>query len=90
MRMRTEADARRDGDETARKRTRLAELEARLARLRAQYDLLTNAFKFDEAHALVAPIEAAERERAALVAAVPPVPAPGSMPFTVARRRRRR
>jgi hypothetical protein len=72
------------------KRTRLAEVEAALARLRAQYDILTNAFKFDEARALVGAIEAAERERAALVAALPlPEPAP-AQPFTVDRRRRGR
>ena len=68
---------------------RLAELEAELARLRAHYDQLMNAFKFDAARALVAPIDAAERERAALVENSPPQPAEKPSPYAVARRRRR-
>ena len=68
---------------------RLAELEAELARLRAHYDQLMNAFKFDAARALVAPIDAAERERAALVESAPPQPAEEPSPYVVARRRRR-
>jgi hypothetical protein len=71
------------------KRARLAELEAALARLRAQYDLLMNAFKFDAARALVAPIEDAEVERARLAAKLPPVPPAQPAPFAVTRRRRR-
>ena len=69
---------------------RLVELEAELARLRAHYDLLMNAFKFDAARALVAPIDAAERERAALAESLPPQPAEKSAPYAVVRRRRRR
>ena len=69
----------------------LARLDAALATLRAQYDLLMNAFKFDAARALVTPIEAAERERTALAATLPPLPAPASpAPYAVARPRRRR
>jgi hypothetical protein len=76
-------------DEIARKRARLGELDAALTRLRAQHDLLMNAFKFDEARALVASIEAAERERTALAETVPALPTLQSTPYTVARRRRR-
>ena len=79
----------RGGDDLAPRRARLGELEATLARLRAEYDVLMNAFRFDAARALVAPIEAAERERAALEAALPPLPPPAAIPYTVARRRRR-
>ena len=83
------ADADNNPD-LATRRARLAELDAALGRLRARYEVLTNAFKFDEAQALVAPIEAAERERAALAAGLPAeTPAP-AVPFTVARRRGRR
>ena len=77
-------------DEFAAKRARLAELDAALTRLRAQHDVLMNAFKFDEAQALVASIEAAERERAALAAAIPPSLPPQPTPYTVVQRRRRR
>jgi hypothetical protein len=69
---------------------RLVELEAELARLRAHYDLLMNAFKFDAARTLVASIDAAERERAALAESLPPRPAEKSAPYAVVRRRRRR
>ena len=69
---------------------RLAQLEAELARLRERYDQLMNAFKFDEARALVGAIEAAERERAALAAGLPPPVADEAKPYTVARPRRRR
>jgi hypothetical protein len=75
---------------TAAKRARLGELDAALTRLRAQYDRLMSAFKFDAARSLVAQIEAAEGERAALAESLPPVPAPPpAAPYTVARRRRR-
>jgi hypothetical protein len=76
-------------DNAAAKRARLAELDAALARLREQYDVLMNAFKFDEVRALVAPIEVLERERAALAAALPPLSLPRAAPYSVARRRRR-
>lgn len=76
--------------EVSLKRARLAELDATLAQLRAQYDLLMNAFKFDAARAIQPRIEAAERERSALEADLPP-PSPElpPAPFAVARRRRR-
>ena len=74
----------------AAKRGRLAALDATVARLKVQYDLLMNAFKFDEAKALVAGIEAAERERAVLAAELPPAPAEAPpAPYAVARRCRR-
>jgi hypothetical protein len=80
----------RNTDDAAAKRGRLRELDAALTRLRAQYDLLMSAFKFDEARALVAQIEAAERERASLAETLPPISAPTpAAPYTVARRRRR-
>jgi ribosomal protein L29 len=78
-----------DTPEAAQRRARLAEFEALLARLRGQYDILMNGFKFDEARRLVARIEAAERERAAAAAVVPPPSEPDPVPYTVARRRRR-
>lgn len=77
------------GGDIAAKRVRLAALDVALARLRAQYDLLMNAFKFDEAKALVAGIEAAERERSELAAALPVEAELPPVPYTVARRRRR-
>ena len=77
-------------DDIAAKRARLVELEAALARWRAQYDLLMNAFKFDAARALVAAIEDAERERATLAAQLPSEPPVEPAPYAVARRRRRR
>ena len=80
----------RNGDEVARRQARLVELDSVLALLQGQYEVLTNAFKFDEARTLVTAIEAAEHERAALVAALPPGLVHKPAPFTVARRRRRR
>jgi hypothetical protein len=76
--------------DTAPDRTRLAELDWAVARLRAQYDVLMNAFKFDEARALTPDIEAVERERAALAAALPPEAAARPKPCGVVRRRRLR
>jgi hypothetical protein len=49
-----------------------------------------NAFKFDEARALTGEIEAAERERVRLAAALPPSEPEEPRPFAVARPRRRR
>jgi hypothetical protein len=72
------------------RRLRLAEVEASLARLRMRYDTLMNAFKFDEARALVADIEAAEREQQALAASLPPPLDEKPAPYVVARRPRRR
>jgi hypothetical protein len=83
--------SRKDADEIDAKRARIAEIDTALAQLRAQYDLLMNAFKFDAARALVVPIEAAERERQALAETLPTLPEPRSPPsYSVARSRRRR
>jgi hypothetical protein len=77
--------------EIAAQRARLAELDETLARLRAQYDVLMNAFKFDEARAVASRIEAHEKERQALAESLPPLAEPTPPPpYTVARRRRRR
>jgi hypothetical protein len=80
------------GDDSATTRARLAALEAALVRLRGQYDVLMSAFKFDEARALAAMIEAAERERAALAASLPPAieTAARAVPRRLAPRRHRR
>jgi hypothetical protein len=75
---------------TAARRARLAELEAAVGRLRARYDVLMNAFRFEAARALVPRIEAAEREAQALARDLPPLAEPPPAPFTVARRPRRR
>lgn len=72
------------------KRRQFEALTARLAELRAQYDVLMNAFKFDEARALHPRIEAAEREHRALATAAPPQQDAATAPYRVARRRRRR
>lgn len=77
-------------DELARRRARLAALDAELARLQAQHEVLMNAFKFEAAQALVGPIATVENERAALAAGLPPVAVPQPAPYAVARRRRRR
>jgi hypothetical protein len=79
-----------NADTTAVKRARLAELDAALARLRAQYDLLMNAFKFEAARALVPEIEPLERERAALAGELPLLSPPQPTPYAVERRRRQR
>lgn len=76
--------------EVAGRRAALAEAEARLAHMRARYDVLMNAFKFDEARALAAAIEGVERERTALAATLPPPAPEQNKPFTVALPRRRR
>lgn len=76
-------------DDSAARRARLAEVEAELARLRERYDQLMNAFKFDEARALVGAIEAAEGERAALAETLPPQAPEEPGPYVVARPRRR-
>jgi hypothetical protein len=72
-------------------RARLTELDEALARLRGRYDVLMNAFKFDEARAVATRIEAHEQERQALVETLPPLreSAPPN-PYAVARRRRGR
>ena len=77
--------------EIAGQRARLSELDDALAQLRAQYDVLMNAFKFDEARAVATRIEAHEAERQALAARLPPAPEPAPpTPYGIARRRRRR
>jgi hypothetical protein len=76
-------------DPSAARRARFVELVTALAQLRAQYDVLMNGFKFDEARALVPRIEAAERAAKALAQTLPPPPEPVPTPFTVTRRRRR-
>jgi hypothetical protein len=77
--------------EIAAQRVRLAVLDAALARLRAQYDVLINAFKFDEARAVATRIEAYETEPQALAATLPPHPEPAPpTPYAVAHRRRGR
>lgn len=77
-------------NDTARQRAALAAAEAELARLRTRYDVLMNAFKFDEARTLTVQIEAVERERAGLAAALPRSTADKPRPYSVARRPRRR
>jgi hypothetical protein len=57
-------------------RARLADIDAALARLRAQHDIAMSAFKFDEANALLRDIAALDEERQALAASQPPVAAP--------------
>jgi len=76
--------------DTAPNHTRLAELDRVIARLQGQYDVLMNAFKFDEARALAPAIEAAECERAALAATLPPEAPPKPRPYGVMRRPMRR
>ena len=59
---------------TAAGRTRLAEIERELARLRYRHDIAMSAFRFEEATALGSPIAALERERGDLLATLPPLP----------------
>lgn len=79
-------------DEVAARRERLGDVERELARLEAQYELAMSAFKFDEANALQTPIAALNRERRALAARLPPLPAPAEPPTgvvpAIGRRRR--
>lgn len=77
-------------NDSAVRRARLTKIATDLARLRGRYDQLMNAFKFDEARALVGPIEAAERERVALADDLPPPLPEEPQPYAVARARRRR
>ena len=76
----------------AAERARLAELDAKLDRLRAQYETLMNRFKFEEARDLAPLIAAAEDERALLAEILPPPsetpPAPVRLLRTPRRRRR--
>jgi hypothetical protein len=71
-----------DANNIPENRDRLVVIEERLARLRAQYDLLMSAFKFDEAREVFARIEAATGERDGLAKALPvlpPAPPPASV-----------
>jgi hypothetical protein len=78
-------------DSIAAKRCELAALAAKLARLRARYDVLMNAFKFDEARALHSRIETAEREHCEAAAELPrPEPPAAPKPYRVGGRRRPR
>jgi len=78
-------------DSIAAKRRELAALAAKLARLRARYDVLMNAFKFDEARALHSRIETAEREHCEAAAKLPHIEPPAApKPYRVGGRRRRR
>lgn len=78
------------GIDNAARRARLTALEATLARSRAHYDMLMNAFRFEAASALALRIEAGERERQLLAAALPAAPEPApARPYAVAPRRRR-
>jgi len=70
-------------DEVAARREQLATVERELARLEAQYELAMSAFKFDEANALQRQIAALDRERRALAARLPPLPAPAEPPTGV-------
>jgi hypothetical protein len=54
-------------------RARLAEFDDALARLRAQYNVLMNAFKFDDARAVATRIEAHAEEWQALADTLPPL-----------------
>jgi hypothetical protein len=83
-------NASKDATAISVKRREFDAMTARLAELRAQYDVLMNAFKFDAARALHARIETMEREHRALAAELPQfsvVPPP--TPYRVGRRRRR-
>jgi hypothetical protein len=62
------------------RRTRLAALDAEIARLRYRHDIAMSAFRFEEATALGAPIAALERDRAALAASLPPPEPPRPTP----------
>ena len=79
-----------DGD--AAPRVRLADIERELARLRYRHDIAMSAFRFEEATALGPRLAALERERQALIDALPP-PEPavtGVVPALAAPRRARR
>ena len=70
-------------DQTAEQRARLAEVEAELARLQAQYELAMSAFKFDEANALQRQIAPLDAERRVLAQALPPPVAVSEPPADV-------
>ncbi|HEV2336765.1 MAG TPA: hypothetical protein VGS13_14775 [Stellaceae bacterium] len=62
-----------EGDELARARARLAEIDRELERLQAQHDLAMSRFRFDEANALQRRIGRLDDERRAVGAALPPL-----------------
>jgi hypothetical protein len=63
-----------NGNDVAARRARAAELDTTLQKLRAQYEILMNRFRFEAARDLAPLIEAAEEERALLLATLPPAP----------------
>lgn len=71
-------------------RVRLAAVEAELTRLRYRHDIAFSAFRFEEATALGPAINALEREREALAAAIPPEPPKAPAPTRVEAPRGRR
>ena len=83
-------NASKDDKATAATRRQLAALTDRLDSLRARYEVLINAFKFDEARAVHSRIETAEREHRDLAATLPAPVVPAPMPYRVATRRRQR
>jgi hypothetical protein len=78
-------------DDLARQRTRFAEVERDLARLRYRHDIAMSAFRFEEAATLGPAIAGLEQERQALIASLPPTrPETGLVPIFVRPRRLRR
>ena len=71
-------------------RTRLAEIDRELARLRYRHDIAMSAFRFEEATALGPAIAALEKERQQLGAALPRTEPPTGVAPLLARPRRRR
>ena len=74
----------------ARRRTRLAEVEAELARLRHRHDIAMSRFLFEEATALGSALAVLENERQALAAALPAAAEPAGVVPVLARPRRSR
>jgi hypothetical protein len=73
------------------RRTRFAEIERDLARLRYRHDVAMSAFRFEEATALGPAIAALEQERQVLAASLPkPEPETGAVPVLARPRRRAR
>lgn len=80
----------RQTEQNAAQRTRLAEVERQLARLRYRHDIAMSAFRFEEATALGPAIAALEQERQRLVATLPPPQAETGVVPVLARPRRGR
>jgi hypothetical protein len=72
------------------RRTRLADIDRELARLRHRHDIAMSAFRFEEATALGPAIAAIEKEREQLAAALPKIEPPTGIVPVLARPRRRR